>query len=117
MTMTLEWGESGQQHASALLYPRERPGTLFTEGRVGPRAGVDGRKITSPPGFDTGPSSPQSVAIPTELPGPQFILVHTIYTLCEIHLFQKYSEIEQHSVYLSLHIIQYILVFGTSSVF
>jgi len=37
---------------------------------VGPRAGSDGRKISSPPGFDAGPSSPQSVAIPTELSGP-----------------------------------------------
>jgi len=36
---------------------------------VGPRAGLDGRKISSPPGFDSGPSSPWSVAIPTELPG------------------------------------------------
>ena len=32
--------------------------------------GLDGRKISSPPGFDPGPYSPQSVAIPTELPGP-----------------------------------------------
>jgi hypothetical protein len=38
---------------------------------VGPRADLDGQKISSPPGFDTGPSSPKSVAIPTELPGPQ----------------------------------------------
>ena len=37
---------------------------------MGPRAGLDGWKISSPPGFDPGPSSPQSVAIPTELPGP-----------------------------------------------
>jgi len=35
---------------------------------VGPRAGLDGRKFSSPPGFDHGPSSPYSVAIPTELP-------------------------------------------------
>jgi len=42
---------------------------------VGPRAGLDGRKISSPPGFDPGPSSPYSVAIPTELPGPQIIIV------------------------------------------
>ena len=34
---------------------------------MGPRAGLDGRKISSPPGFDPVPSSPQSVAIPTEL--------------------------------------------------
>jgi len=51
-------GVSGQQHAPAALYPRERCGTNFTGGCVGPRAGVDGRNISSPPGFDTGPSSP-----------------------------------------------------------
>ena len=38
---------------------------------MGPRTGLDGRKISSPPGFDPGPSSPQSVAITTELPGPR----------------------------------------------
>jgi len=49
---------SGQQHALAALYLRERPGTHFTGGWVGPRAGLDGRKISSPPGLDPGPSSP-----------------------------------------------------------
>ena len=58
---------SGQQHAPAALYPRENPGTHFTGGWVGPKAGLDGRKISSPPGFDSGPSSPKSLAIPTEL--------------------------------------------------
>ena len=51
-------GVSGQQHAPAALYPREKPGTHFTGGLVDPRAGQDGRKISSPPGFDPGPSSP-----------------------------------------------------------
>ena len=37
---------SGQQHAPAVLYSRERPGTHFTGGWVGPRAGLDGRKIS-----------------------------------------------------------------------
>jgi hypothetical protein len=63
-------GVSGQQHAPAALYHRERPGTHFTGGLVGPRADLDGRKISSPQRFDPGPSSPKSVAIPTELPGP-----------------------------------------------
>ena len=49
---------SGQQHAPAALYPRERHGTHFTGGWVGPRAGLDGWKISSPQGFDRGPSSP-----------------------------------------------------------
>ena len=38
-----------------------------------PRVGLEGRKISSPPGFDPGPSRPQSVAIPTELPGPHLV--------------------------------------------
>jgi len=37
---------------------------------VGPRAGLDGQKISSSPEFDPGPSSPWSVATPTELLGP-----------------------------------------------
>jgi len=48
---------------------------------VGPRAGPDGRKISSPPGFDPRPSNPYSVAIPTELPGPH----------CDNQLWQKYK--------------------------
>ena len=36
---------------------------------MGPRAGLDGRKISYPPEFDPGPSSLQSVVKPTELPG------------------------------------------------
>ena len=64
MTAALEGG--GHQHAPAVLYPRERPGTYFTGGWVGPRASLDGRKISSPPGFD-----------------------HTVYTVCAIDLFVK----------------------------
>jgi len=49
---------SGQQHAPAALYPREIPDTHFTGDWLGPRAGLDRRKISSPQGFDPGPSSP-----------------------------------------------------------
>jgi hypothetical protein len=37
-------GVSGQRHAPAVLSPRERPGTHFTGGWVGPRAGLYGGK-------------------------------------------------------------------------
>jgi len=57
MTAALE-GVRGKQHAPAALYPWERRSTNFTEGWVGPRAGLDERKISSPPGFDPGPPSP-----------------------------------------------------------
>jgi len=54
---------------------------------VGPRAGLDGRKISSPPGFDAGPSSPYSVAIPTELPGPRLCIYTTFNILVCIREF------------------------------
>ena len=37
---------SGQQHAPTVLYPREKAGSHFTGGWVGPRFGLDGRKIS-----------------------------------------------------------------------
>ena len=78
---TLPWprhwkGVSGQQHAPTALYPRERPSTHFTGGWVGPRAGLEERNTSSPSGFDPGPSSPQSVAIPTELPSPLLLNIN-----------------------------------------
>ena len=51
-------GVRGQLHAPAALYSRERPGTHLAGGWVGPRACLDGRKISSPREFDPGPSSP-----------------------------------------------------------
>ena len=51
---------SGQQYAPIALYPRERPGTHCIGGWLGTRAGLDGRKISSPPGFHPGPSTAHS---------------------------------------------------------
>ena len=42
---------SGQQHAPAALYPRERPSIHCTGGWVGLKAGLDGRKISPPSGI------------------------------------------------------------------
>jgi len=67
MPATIE-GMSGQQHAAAALYRRESPGTHFSVEILGPGTGLDERKISSPKLIDPGPSSPQSVAIPTDLP-------------------------------------------------
>ena len=57
VTAALEGGEWSAARPGRTL-PRERSGTHFTGGCVGSRAGLDGRKISSPPGFDPGPSSP-----------------------------------------------------------
>ena len=67
-------GVSGQHQAPAGLPPGERPGTHYTGDWVGPRAGLDGcgksrLHMDSIPGT----SSPQRVAIPTDLSGPQSV--------------------------------------------
>jgi len=54
----LEGGEWSAACPGCTLPPGERHGTHFTGGWVGPRAGLDGRNISSPPGFDPGLSSP-----------------------------------------------------------
>jgi len=51
-------GVSGQQHAPAILYPREGPDTHCTGGWVGPRAGLDGRKNSPHQNSIPRPSSP-----------------------------------------------------------
>jgi len=57
MTAALEGDEWSAARPSCTL-PRERSGTPFTGGWVGPRADLDRRKISSPPGFDPRLSSP-----------------------------------------------------------
>ena len=49
MTAALEGGEWSAARLGRSS-PLERPGTHFTEGWVGPRAGLEGRKISSPLG-------------------------------------------------------------------
>ena len=63
----MEWASSP---CRGRVYPRERSGTQFTGGLVGPRTILDERKISSSLGFDPGSSNPSSVATPTELPFP-----------------------------------------------
>ena len=56
------------------LYTRQRAGTHYTGGWVGPRAGLDRcGKSRSHPDSLPGPSSPWPVAIQTELPGPRSV--------------------------------------------
>jgi len=51
----------GQRHAPAALLAVKRPGTHYTGGWVGPRAGLDGcGKSRPPPGSD--PQTAQPVA-------------------------------------------------------
>jgi len=92
---------SGQQHASAALYPRERPRTHFTGGWVDPRSGLDGRKISSPPGSIPKRPARRSVAIPTELLGPQ--LVHLGRFITRTHHDARSPERQILKLYLSSH--------------
>jgi len=80
MTVAVE-GVSGQLHAPAALYLRERSGTHFTGGWVGPRAGLDGRNISSPLGFSI-PDRPTRSQSLYRLSNP----VRTIY-MYKIHVY------------------------------
>jgi len=82
---------SGQQHAPAALYPREIPGTDFTGGLVGSRAGLDGRKISSH--RDSLPDRPARIQSLYQLSYPvhssllvygDIIHVNTIKSSCDI---------------------------------
>ena len=55
-------------------------------------AGLDVWKISSPPGFDPGPSSPLSVAISTELPPPPHTHTHT-HTHIYIYIYTVYNNV------------------------
>ena len=63
MTAALEGGEWLAARPGR-IYFREKPGTHFTGGFVGPRAGLNGRKISSR-------TVQPVVSRYTELPGPQ----------------------------------------------
>jgi hypothetical protein len=61
----------GQRHALAYLCPGKRPGTHYTGGRMGVRAGLDRcRKSGSHWDSIPDPSNPQQVAIPAMLSWP-----------------------------------------------
>ena len=120
----------GQRHAPAALYPRERPGTHCTGGWVGPRAGLD-KGGKSRPHRDSipGPSSPQPVAIPTELPGlvstfipllnfsahvPSYIKLHSV-SKCDLFLVQP-KHVWERTAKLKIHfcadcILPYIYIY------
>jgi len=71
----------GQRHAPAAL-PPQRPGTHCIGGWVDIRARLDGRKISSPPGFD--PRTVQPVAsryttITTQNENPKGLILCRVY--------------------------------------
>jgi len=86
MTAALEGGEWSAARPGHNL-PRGKNRYPFTGGWVGPRAGLDGRKTSSSPGFDPGPPARSSVAIPTEIPGS-----HT-HTHTETYKFSFYFSV------------------------
>jgi len=62
------WGV--QPHAPVASTPAKDPVPIVQDAGWAPRPVWTGGKSRPPPGFDPGPSSPQSISIPTELPGP-----------------------------------------------
>jgi len=90
MTAALEGGEWSAAR------PQERPGTQFTGGWVGSRAGLDRRKISSPPGVDPGPPSPQLSRYTDWASRPTHTHTHT-HTHIYIYIYSPiYSHIRGH---------------------
>ena len=81
-TSELKMGFGGQRHAPAALPPPKTRHPLYR--RLGVPQGRSGRvrKISPLPGFDPGPSSPQRVAIPTELSRPPDSVIRVTSLLC-----------------------------------
>ena len=84
---------------------------------MGPRAGLDGRKISSPPGFDPGPSSPSPVAIPTELPGSHththtYIYIYKCVCVCVCVCVSKYVDLNYYLLPFQCLISKTILLEG-----
>ena len=77
MTAAVEGGEWSAARPGRTL-PPGKTGYPFYRRLGGPKADLYERKISSPLGFAPGPSARSSVAIPTELPGPQNISEKTI---------------------------------------
>jgi len=70
MTAALEGDEWSAVRPGRSLHPRKDTVPIVQEAGWAPGPVWTGGKSLPPPGFDPGPSSPQSVAIPTELPDP-----------------------------------------------
>ena len=76
-------GVRGQRHTPAAVYPRNKPGTHCTGGWWNPGLVWTGAEILAPHrDLITGPSSSQSVTIPTTLLGP-----HNNVSICAIDSF------------------------------
>ena len=88
---------NGQQHASAALYPRERPGTHFKGGWVDPKAGLD----------RCGKSRPHRDSIPDRPARSQSLYrlsyaAHSYLSSAEIKNVWSYSPIRLHSLVLNV---------------
>jgi len=80
MTAALECGKWSAAGPGSTL-PSAKTWYPLYRGLGGPQSRSGRRKISSPPRFDPGSSSPKSVSIPTELPGPHYIYIyiHEVY--------------------------------------
>ena len=121
---TIEWGEGSASRPDP-LYPRKRPSTHCTGGWVGPRSGLD-RCGKSRPHWDSipGPSSPQPVAIQTELPGPTYArVIYAILigcglfndTLNKSFCKAQMAELPANSVKVSEYITKFTYVFQSAT--
>jgi len=55
-----------------------------------------GRRVSSPPGVDPGPSNSWSVAVPTRLPGPYIYIYIFIYLFIFIYIYREREHDKAH---------------------
>jgi len=92
MTAALE--SSGQQHAPAALYLRERPGTHFTVGWVGPSACLNGRKFIAPTGIRYRTVQPVVSGYTDWATGPTSYVITAIKWKEEVHTLRRLYVLE-----------------------
>jgi hypothetical protein len=99
MTAALEGGEWSAARLGRTL-PQERAGTHCTGGWVGPKAGLDGRKISHPPGRDPRTVQPVGQSL--------YRLSYPAHTLrLKVHRFSTVPPYTQTSVNFNNLVMQY----------
>jgi len=94
----------GECHPPATLPGGKGPGTHCIGGWVGPRAGLDrcGKSRPHRHSRVTGPSSPQLVAIPTELSRPTIVASNNKQS----HKLSSYNKSQQDAVFLNFILVK-----------
>ena len=112
MTAALEGGEWSAARPGRTLPPRKNRYPLYRS-LGGPQGRSGGRKISPHRDSIPGPSRPQSVAIPTELPGPYIMKNYLPILKAHTSLMSYITNSMEHSLSYKLTVPQLVKKFST----